>query len=68
MRDASYQIHARIARQGPRHVENPTINDIDLLKIGRHFRLDEETKLVVGRNKDENEIFFRTRRLLSILP
>ena len=38
------------------HTENPTINDIDLLKIGRHFRLDEETKLVVGRNKDENEM------------
>ena len=38
------------------HIENPTINDIDLLKIGRHFRLDEETKLVVGRNKDENEM------------
>ncbi|CAE6489334.1 MAG: tRNA (5-methylaminomethyl-2-thiouridylate)-methyltransferase [Candidatus Nitrosotenuis sp.] len=38
------------------HVENPTINDIDLLKIGRHFRLDEKTKLVVGRNKDENEM------------
>ena len=38
------------------HTENPTINDIDLLKIGRHLRLDEETKLVVGRNKDENEM------------
>ena len=38
------------------HVENPTINEIDLLKIGRHFRLDEETKFVVGRNKDENEM------------
>ncbi len=38
------------------HVETPTINDIDLLKVGRHFRLDEHTKLVVGRNKDENEI------------
>jgi len=38
------------------HIETPTINDIDLLKIGRQFRLDEETKLVVGRNKDENEI------------
>ena len=38
------------------HVETPTINDIDLLKVGRQFRLDEETKLVVGRNKDENEI------------
>ncbi len=38
------------------HIENPTINDIDLLKIGRHLRLDDKTKLVVGRNKDENEM------------
>jgi len=38
------------------HIETPTINDIDLLKIGRHFRLDKETKFVVGRNKDENEM------------
>ena len=38
------------------HIETPTINDIDLLKIGRHFRLDEETKFVVGRNEDENEM------------
>ena len=38
------------------HTENPTINDIDLLKVGRHFRLDEQTKFIVGRNKDENEM------------
>ena len=38
------------------HTKNPTINDIDLLKIGRHFRLDEETKFIVGRNTDENEM------------
>ncbi len=38
------------------HVKTPTTNDIDLLKIGRHFRLDEKTKLIVGRNKEENEI------------
>jgi len=38
------------------HSETPTTNDIDLLKIGRHFRFDKDTKLVVGRNKDENEI------------
>lgn len=38
------------------HIETPTINDIDLLKVGRQFRLDERTKLVVGRNKDENEM------------
>ena len=39
-----------------KHIETPTTNDIDLLKIGRHFRLDQNTKLIVGRNKDENEI------------
>ena len=39
-----------------KHIETPTTNDIDLLKIGRHFRLDQNTKLIVGRNEDENEI------------
>jgi hypothetical protein len=39
-----------------RYIETPTTNDIDLLKIGRHFRFDSKTKLVVGRNKDENEM------------
>jgi tRNA-uridine 2-sulfurtransferase len=34
----------------------PDINDIELLKIGRHFRLSDNTKLIVGRNKMENEI------------
>lgn len=38
------------------HVDDPTLNDIDLLKVGRHFRLDQETKLIVGRNKDENNM------------
>lgn len=36
------------------HTDTPTQNDIDLLKVGRHFRLDEQTKLIVGRNKEEN--------------
>ena len=36
--------------------ETPTTNDIDLLKIGRHFRLDSDTKLIIGRNKDENNL------------
>jgi tRNA U34 2-thiouridine synthase MnmA/TrmU len=34
----------------------PTLNDIELLKVGRHFRLTQDAKLVVGRNKDENEV------------
>ncbi len=39
-----------------KHKETPTTNDIDLLKVGRHFRLDEKTKLMVGRNKEENNV------------
>jgi len=34
----------------------PTLNDIELLKVGRHFRITNDAKLVVGRNKDENEV------------
>ena len=29
--------------------------DIELLKWGRHLRLDKDTKLIIGRNKNENE-------------
>ncbi|MBN2395424.1 MAG: tRNA 4-thiouridine(8) synthase ThiI [Candidatus Atribacteria bacterium] len=29
--------------------------DIDLLKVGRHFSLNKEFKLVVGRNENENQ-------------
>jgi tRNA-specific 2-thiouridylase len=31
------------------------VKDIPVMKYGRHFRLSEGAKLVVGRNKDENE-------------
>ncbi len=30
--------------------------DFELLKTGRHFRLDEQTKVVVGKNKEHNAI------------
>ena len=36
------------------HREKVEISDIDLLKVGRHFRLSPETKLIVGRNEREN--------------
>ncbi|MBM4348360.1 MAG: DUF814 domain-containing protein [Deltaproteobacteria bacterium] len=32
-----------------------SLNDVHLLKIGRHFRLSPEVKLVVGRNEEENQ-------------
>jgi len=38
-----------------------TLDNVKLLKIGRHFRLTENAKLIVGRNEEENE------RLLSFV-
>jgi tRNA-specific 2-thiouridylase len=32
-----------------------SLNDVHLLKMGRHFRLSRQVKLVVGRNKEENQ-------------
>ena len=31
------------------------VNQLEALKLGRHFRLNEHVKIVVGRNKRENE-------------
>ena len=31
------------------------MNDVHLLRMGRHFRIDPSTKAIVGRNKEENE-------------
>lgn len=33
-------------------------NDIELLKVGRHFALNKNAKLVVGRNEQENKKIF----------
>lgn len=36
---------------------NPELerNQVELLKLGRHFRISPETKIIVGRNKQEND-------------
>jgi len=47
--------------------EQYSLEEIELLKLGRHFRLGRGVKLVVGRNKNENEKiqeFFREGDLL----
>ncbi len=36
-------------------ISEPTINDVELLKLGRHFRFNKYSKLIVGRNHAENE-------------
>ena len=35
---------------------NPAIRDIDLLRIGRHFRYSPRCKIIVGRDEAENAI------------
>jgi tRNA U34 2-thiouridine synthase MnmA/TrmU len=34
---------------------SPDVQEIELLKYGRHFRINSHTKAVVGRNKKENQ-------------
>jgi hypothetical protein len=38
-------------------VHNPdfSLNDVHLLKMGRHFRFSHGVKLIVGRNEEENQ-------------
>lgn len=47
--------------------EDFSIEEIELLKLGRHFRLGKNLKLIVGRNQKENErlqTFFQKEDLL----
>lgn len=37
------------------HTERLTFDDLNLLRVGRHFRLDSRTKAIVGRNEGEND-------------
>lgn len=36
------------------HDAEPSLRDIELLKVGRHFRFSRRCKIIVGRNKAEN--------------
>ena len=36
--------------------KDPEFKDINLLRIGRHFRFSPECKIIVGRNKEENDM------------
>jgi tRNA-uridine 2-sulfurtransferase len=38
------------------HSESVSFNDLNLLRVGRHFRLDPATKIVIGRNEHENNL------------
>jgi len=36
------------------HAERPTTKDMELLTVGRHFRISSSTKIILGRNEYEN--------------
>ncbi len=38
-----------------RHTDRIDFNDLNLLRVGRHFRLDENTKIIIGRREHEND-------------
>jgi tRNA-uridine 2-sulfurtransferase len=49
------------------HKPDFSLNDVHLLKMGRHFRFSDGVKLVVGRNEEENqkiETFAQERDIL----
>ena len=37
------------------HTPNPSLSDLELLKVGRHLRWKEGSKVIVGRRREEND-------------
>jgi hypothetical protein len=37
------------------HDPDPSLEDLSLLRLGRHFRMSGNCKIIVGRNRNENE-------------
>ena len=37
------------------HDADPSLEDLALLRLGRHFRVSHDCKIIVGRNREENE-------------
>jgi hypothetical protein len=44
------------------HTDRISFDDLNLLKAGRHFRLDDKTKVIVGRNEQDNNILLAYKR------
>jgi tRNA-specific 2-thiouridylase len=49
------------------HDGNSTVRDIELLKYGRHIRISENTKIIVGRHKRDNGAIHDLARESDIL-
>lgn len=44
------------------HTERVTFDDLNLIRVGRHFRLDKDTKVIVGRNEQDNQLLLSFKR------
>ena len=44
------------------HSEHITFDDLNLLRVGRHFRLDANTKVVVGRDEPDNKAILACKK------
>lgn len=66
--DESYSIKLRDLLS---HTDHITFDDLNLLRLGRHFRLDNNTKIIVGRNEQENKSIIHNKKphhlLLEVL-
>jgi tRNA U34 2-thiouridine synthase MnmA/TrmU len=51
----TYERFADKMRDLIKHKKDFNVNDVKLLKAGRHFRISPEAKLVVGRDKEDNQ-------------
>lgn len=47
-------IYAYRLKELLKHNPSPSLKDINLLRVGRHFRISDGCKIVVGRDKNEN--------------
>jgi tRNA U34 2-thiouridine synthase MnmA/TrmU len=56
----TYREFANKVRDLFKHKKRVTLKDVELLKVGRHFRLGEN-KFIVGRNEAENKALLRLK-------
>jgi tRNA-specific 2-thiouridylase len=62
--DKSYSVRLRDLLS---HQENVDFDDLNLLRVGRHFRFDDNSKVIVGRNEIENDKIERYRRKTDLI-
>ncbi len=60
-------IYSRRLRDLLHTVRDPNPEDLALLRIGRHFRLSDNCRIIVGRNEGENDMIARVRKPEDVL-